>query len=569
MIRASHSLYRAASSCLFSPNAPLFRQTCGALFSSVAGGPSVAVDTGFSTEFEASSGGLVAGTLGSAVSSSTAGAPHVGSASVATGPAAVAAGSPRHSLCIARRFQVSSAPEGGAYAHITHSLVWGLWNEGNLFSLSIPELQYFLSQQQVGRPVDPHAKKSTLVRQVEELLSAEQADLAVPQEGDNAVATPGAAAAAVLVTDYDHVEDALDEADDYGDWGAEPGFEQKRKVDFMEISPSRIGERYDPIVPRSFQLFHSDISPDVHLRAVNPCRLPGYKNRQQVYAVTTIEPNEANKVRFRAGFEWCLLNIWNMNLPGELNIGAGKALYYRQVAKQNRNVLPLWALQKHLYKQHPYVWFAIATESNVAAMEAFAGKLGMQLTQDSTTSYKVAIRRMGELLDAELNAQLQCVKLNRPWDRLLVSHFIRAKAPDLRLLVRARHPIKKRVVDAYMETDILRSTRDTVQSVLSPELGDITYCCERVIRKWSMRLPSGVTLQLVETKRTPLIITRAGDEGERLEYEWVVALPQRAEKVDVAALSDSLWDYGVRLAEELEEGMEDLMAHTMSASASY
>lgn len=477
-----------------------------------------------------------------------------------------------HSLCITKRFQVSPASGDGAFAHITHSLVWGLWNEGNLFSLSIPELQHFLSQQQADRLVDPHAKKSTLVRQVEELLSAEQADLAVPQEGAadlNAQTTPGTAAAAVLVTDYDHVEDALDEADDYGDWGAEPGFEQKRKVDFMEISPSRVGERYDPIIPRSFQLFHSDISADVQLRQVNSSALPGFKNRKEVLVVSTVDPNEANKLRFRAGFEWCLLNIWNMNLPGELNIGAGKALYYRQVAKQNRNVLPLWALQKHLYKQHPYVWFAIATESNVASIEAFAGKLGMQLTQDATTSYKVAIRRMGEILDAELNAQLQCVKLNRPWDRLLVSHFIRAKAPDLRLLIRARHPIKKRVVDAYMETDILRSTRDTVQSVLSPELGDITYCCERVIRKWSMRLPSGVTLQLVETKRTPLIITRAGDEGERLEYEWIVALPQRAEKVDVAALSDSLWEYGVRLAEELEDGMEDLMAHTMSASASY
>eukprot|EP00796_Vickermania_ingenoplastis_P010586 gene10586-7354_t len=495
------------------------------------------------------------------------------SAALASPGAAATTGTGEHNiaLLLSKRFQGSSAPGGsegvGAHAHITHSLVWGLWNEGNLFSLSIPELQYFLSQQQPDKAVDPHAKKSALVRQVEELLSAEQANLAVPQEdsGTNVTANP----ATVLVTDYDHVEDALDEADDYGDWGAEPGFEQKRKVDFMEISPSRIGERYDPIIPRSFQLFHTDISADVGLHSINPCKIPGYRNKREVFTVATVDPNEANKIRFRAAFEWCLLNTWNMNMPGELNIGAGKALYYRQVAKQNRNVLPLWALQKHLYKQHPYVWFAIASESNISAMEAFAAKLGMQLTQDASTSYKVAIRRMGELIDAELNAQLQCVKLNRPWDRLLVSHYVRAKAPDLRLLVRARHPIKKRVVDAYMETDILRSTRDTVQSVLSPELGDITYCCERVMRKWSMRIPTGVTLQLVETKRTPLIITRAGDEGERLEYEWIVQLPQRAEKVNVAALSDELWEYGNRLAQEMEEGMEDLMVHTMSASASY
>lgn len=472
------------------------------------------------------------------------------------------------SLIVPRRFQASAA-DVNQHSHITHSLVWGLWNEGNLFSLSIPELQYFLSQQQNGRPIDPHAKKSTLVRQVEELLSAEQANLSVPQEDDGTTSSAGATSPSVFVSDYDHVEDALDEADDYGDWGAEPGFEQKRKVDFMEISPARAGERYDPIIPRSFQLFHSDISADVQMRGVSPSKFPGYRNKKEVFTVAPVNPNQANKLRFRAAFEWCLLNIWNMNMPGEINIGAGKALYYRQVAKQNRNVLPLWALQKHLYRQHPYVWFAIATESNVASIEEFAAKLGMKLTQEATTSYKVMIRRMGELLDAELNAQLQCVKLNRPWDRLLVTHFIRSKAPDLRLLVRARHPIKKRIVDAYMETDILRSTRDTVQSVLSPELGDIAYCCERVIRKWSMRIPSGVTLQLVETKRTPLIITRAGDEGERLEYEWIAQIPQRAERVDVAVLSDELWDYGIRLAQEMETGMEDLMAHTMSASASY
>lgn len=508
--------------------------------------------------------------FGSVVPPTTNPAASVAAATTASAPSPLA--SPHIALVLSKRFQTSPAAEGGtgedgaAHAHITHSLVWGLWNEGNLFSLSVPELQYFLRQHAGGQPVDPHAKKSTLVRQVEELLAAEQVNLAVPQEDSTDVTSNPAT---VLVTDYDHVEDALDEADDYGDWGAEPGFEQKRKVDFIEISPSRIGERYDPIIPRSFQLFHTDISADVALKHVNPSKLPGFKNRKDAFTVATVDPYEANKIRFRAAFEWCLLNTWNMSMPGELNIGAGKALYYRQVAKQNRNVLPLWALQKHLYRQHPYVWFAISSESNIAAMEAFAAKLGMKLTQDTTTSYKVAIRRMGELIDAELNAQLQCIKLNRPWDRLLVTHYVRAKAPDLRLLIRARHPIKKRVVDAYMETDILRSTRDTVQSVLSPELGDITYCCERQMRKWSMRIPTGVTLQLVETKRTPLIITRAGDEGERLEYEWIVQLPQRAEKVDVAALSDELWDYGNKLALEMEEGMEDLMIHTMSASASY
>lgn len=453
---------------------------------------------------------------------------------------------------------------GGDLSHITYTVVWGLWNEGNLFSLSTPELQFFLREHCKVPLINSAAatKKSALVRQIEEILAAEQAQqqLTVPQTDT---------AHTVVVTDYDRVEEGLDEADEYGDWGAEPGFEQRRNVDYMEITPTRMGERYDILVPRSFQLLHSDVTSDLQLTRVDPSRLPGQRAVKQAYTVSRVETDVANRQRFRRAFEWCLLNTWNMNMPGELNIGAGKALYYRQVAKQNRNVLPLWSLQRHLYGQHPYVWFAIASQSNVAAMERLAEGMGLKLIQDATTSYKVAIRRMGEPLDCELNAQLQCVKLNRPWDRLLVTHYIRSRMPDLRYVVRGRHPVKKRVADAYLETDILRSTRDSVQSVLSPELGDVTYCCERVIRKWATRTPSGVVLQLVETKRTPLIISRIGDEGERLEYEWIVPLPQKAEKVDIAVLSDEVWAYGNTLAAELEAGMEEFMAHTMTAAASY
>lgn len=449
------------------------------------------------------------------------------------------------------------------YSHITHDLVWSLWNEGNLFSLSAPELLVFLRQQtqQSGSTfvVDPHAKKSTLVRQVEELLSAEQASITVPQD----------ASGVVTVSDYDRVEETLDEADEYGDWGAEPGFEARRHVDYMEFTPMRMGERYDPIIPRSFQLLHSDISADVGLSPINPSKLPGQSRIQKAFAVSKVDVNAANQQHFRRAFEWCLANLWNTNMYGELNIGAGRVLYYRNIAKQNRNTLPMWTLQKHLYAHHPYVWFAIASASQAEVMEKLAERIGMKLVQEPTTSYKVTIKRMGELLDAELNAQLQCIKINRPWDRFLVSHYVRSQMPDLRYLVRARHPIKKRVADAYLEADILRSTRDSVQSVISPELGDVSYCCERVIRKWAMQTQVGVTLQLVETRRTPLIITKAGDEGERLEYEWIVALPQKAERIDVAALSAELWDYGNLLATELEPGMEEFMSHTMSAAASY
>jgi hypothetical protein len=467
------------------------------------------------------------------------------------------------------RSQSSAAQKD--FSHITHELVWGLWNEGNLFSLSAPELIFFLQQQQLNSStggsggstvatwtIDPQAKKSTLVRQVEELLSAEQASLTMPQE------TSG-----VVMSGYDRVEETLDEADEYGDWGAEPGFEERRHIDYMEFSPRMMGESYDPLSPRAYQLLHSDLSADVGLTAINPSKLPGQSSATKAYIVSKVDVNKANEQHFRRGLEWCVANLWNTNMSGELNIGAGRVLFYRGIAKQNRNTLPLWTLQKHLYAHHPYFWFAIASAANATAMEKLASQLGMKLVQEATTSYKTSIRRAGELLDAELNAQLQCVKLSRPWDRFLVSHYVRAQMPDLRFVVRARHPIKKRIADAYLEADILRSTRDSVQSVLSPELGEVNYCCERVIRKWAMRTQVGFTLQLVETRRTPLIITRAGDEGERLEYEWIVVLPQKAERVDIAAMSAELWRYGNLLAMELETGMEEFLSHTMTSVAAF
>ncbi|CAJ1035590.1 hypothetical protein Q4I30_007175 [Leishmania utingensis] len=464
-----------------------------------------------------------------------------------------------HSL----RWQSSAAPQKD-FSHITHDLVWGLWNEGNLFSLSAAELMYYLQQHQQRSDssmlvIDPQAKKSTLVRQVEEVLSAEQANITVPQD----------VSAAVVMTGSDRVEETLDEADEYGDWGAEPGFEERRHIDYMEFNPLRMGERYEALVPRAYQLLHSELSADIGMTAVDPSKFPGQSKNKLAYLVSKVNVDKANEQHFRRGLEWCLANLWNTNMSGELNIGAGRIIFYRTIAKQNRNTLPLWTLQRHLYAYHPYVWFAIASASNAEAMEKLAERLGMKLVQDATTSYKVNIRRAGDLLDGELNAQLQCTKVNRPWDRFLITHYVRSQMPDLRFLVRARHPIKKRIVDAYLEADILRSTRDSVQSVLSPELGEVGYCCERVIRKWAMRTQTGVTLQLVETRRTPLIITKAGDEGERLEYEWIVVLPQKAERIDIVALSEELWGYGNLLAKELEPGMEEFLSRTMTAAASY
>lgn len=453
------------------------------------------------------------------------------------------------------------------------SKIWSLWNEGNLFSLSAPQLAAYLTTHCSGVTVDPKAKKSALVRQIEEILSSEQSSTIVPQED-----TLGTAAT-IAVTDNDRGSDFFDDSDVYGDWGAEPGYEDRRDIDFMELSPSKMGHHYEALSPRAFQLLHENVTADLGLASFNPSKLPGQKKNTTAFVPINVAAADANRNRFRRGLQWCMLNLWNMNMPGEINIGAGKVLYWRDVAKHNRNVLPLWTIQQHLYNAHPYCWFAVAPNTAGNSAEAFAAKMGMSMSQDATTSYKVSIRKGLEIMDCEMNSLLRCTMLNRPWDRFLVTHYIRNAMPDLRLVVRARHGIKKRQADMYLDADILRSTRDSVQSVLSPELGDVIYCAERVIRKWSSPImetqqdgtqrPTGLNLLLVETKRTPLITTKIGDEGTRFEYELIVSLPQQSDRVDTAQLGDTLWEAGRQFAEFFEPVMGELNAITMPTSASF
>jgi hypothetical protein len=316
---------------------------------------------------------------------------------------------------------------------------------------------------------------------------------------------------------------------------------------------------------------HERSTADVAVSSFSANKLPGQqKRKEEAYTATPVAAADANKIRIRRALKWCLTNLWQMNMAGELNIGLGKALYWRSVAKHNRSVLPIWTCQSHLYTAHPYQWFAVAHESNKAAAETFAAKRGMPMTQDSTTSYKVGVTRKDkELVDICLNDQGRCMQANRMWDRFLVSHVLRDTMPDLRYVVRARHPVKKRIADQYLESDIVRIGKDVAQSVLSPDLGIVHYCAERVIRKWGTQLACGAAVELVETTRTPLIVVRPGDEGMRLEYELIVQLPQQAEGVDAHAMTDELWDYADEFVKAMEEGMQQLDAHRMPSAAAF
>jgi hypothetical protein len=461
-------------------------------------------------------------------------------------------------------------------ARIDKVSVWGLWNEGNLFSLSVPELAAFLAKEQVEAKA---LRKSALVRQVEEIMTSFSPPTTRPTEDTVASITASMATDGVSYTTGQ--ADVFDEADEYGDWGADSGFEDKRGVDFMALAPNKgasqrmrgqtKGRRAkEELGSHAFQLLHEEVSADVSLGHFNPSKLPGCAQWTDAYSPISIKPEDGNKLAFRRAFQWSANSLWNLGLDGEINIGAGKALYKRSVAKRNRSVLPLWTCQDHLNAVHPFSWFAVAHESGIPVMEKLVADLGMTPANEAPeTSYKLNVVRARDVLDVELNKDLAPILVNKPWERIYMGHYLRARLPDLRYLVRARRPLKKKIAETYLDTRIIQLSNDTAQSVLSPELGDVTYCCERVRRRWTAQLDSGVTMSMIETRRTPLIVERQGDDGERIEYELVASIPQQVEKVDLHALADDLWARGAQMAALLEESMGELQAHTMSSAAAF
>jgi hypothetical protein len=470
-----------------------------------------------------------------------------------------------------------AAAAGAAAAAPTRAQVWALWNEGNLFSLTPEQLAAFLK----ANGVDPEGqRKAALVRKTEALMAKEApASLVVEAAKVDDVSTITATQTARAASDYSATaSDLFEEADEYGDWTLGTAATGKKvDLDFIAFSASEAQREsataaaQQHLAPRAFQLLHQENTVDLGLARLAPsfASLPGCAHLTEAMTPVSVAPDDANRLRFRKGFHWAVANAWNANIDAEINIGAGKALYWRAAAKQQKPVLPLWACQQHLFDAHPYSWLAIAHEDNVGAMEQMAATLGMQPSGEAETSYKLMVRRSRDILDVDLNAHLQTVKVNRPWDRLFVSHNVRTKMPDLRFVVRGRRPMPRKVTEQYLSAPMLKISGATAQSVLDPALGDVAYAAQRVIRRWHTKLASGATLQLVETRRTPLLVTRQGDDGERLEYEFVANVPPQVERVDVHAMADELWTKGQDLAAALEGGMTELHAFTMASAAAF
>lgn len=441
--------------------------------------------------------------------------------------------------------------------------VWGLWNEGNLYSLAAPEMVAYVSANSKA-PLDEETKgkKSALVKKIDELMAAESGNLANPDAEENTSSNVEVEA---------RESDLLDEADHYGDWGVDPSYRRGNlRRNFIEVTQAGLeGEMLHVCAPRAYQLLHDSVSSDVALKKFDASKLPGCGKMKEVYTTKYVDPEEANKERFAKAFAWTVENMWNVRHVGEICIGAGKALYWRKLHKANKGSVPIWTAQEQLHQLHPYTWFAVAHETNTGPVAELVTKLGMTPTQEAETTYKCTILRKRDQLDVELNKELKVTNVNYPWDRFLMTHYIRSTMPDIRFLMRSRARLSGAITTEFEKADVLKMTADSVEPILASKKGEVVYCCERVVRKWGTKLNCGATVQLKETRRTPLIVTRTGEEGERLEYEIIANLPTKTENINLNEMSAEIWEKTKLFVATLEDGMADFGAHTMSAADAF
>ena len=434
---------------------------------------------------------------------------------------------------------------------ISMDTIWSLWNEGNLFSLSQSDLMSFLTAQKVE--VAENEKKTALVRKVEEVMSASQPSLVKQDDSavslfdsDNANASTG---------------DLFEEADVYGDWGLDPSFEDKKKFDYIERSvDAQVVESQGALDVRATQLLLETQTADIDWMPLRISGLPGSTESMEAFTLGKADISTANKQRFIRSCSWAINNMWNMGHEGNINVTFGRTLIKNlsQAVIFKKTVIPLWSVQKAMTEPKCVRFVALAHENNTEAVGHFLKQNGFAVEKEAATSYLVMIRRPRDPVVLELNAELQPTDVLRAWDRHLVTQYIRHKMPDVRFMIRGRAPLKKRIASPYFEAEVLKFKNDTVESVLAPELGDIQYVAERVIASWNkVDEASGLDIQMIQTKRTPVLTTNNCNQGERLEYELLAKIPSK-EKADVKKIATLMYELSVQFAHLLEPGMEEL-----------
>lgn len=457
-------------------------------------------------------------------------------------------------------------PAAAAQQDVSIETVWALWNEGNLFSLGAPALSQFLSNNNVT--VNPHWKKAALVRQVEDVLRAREAERKQQQ-------SPAAAAAPGALQPKDAAA-AGGGSDVYGRWEGQTGGASGpiggptgRSEMLLDLSASGFysgqgaADATAAAVPKAFQLFPGDATPDLVLSRVNTTSFPGFAANTECFTFTGADAALSTRSRYSKTTQWSILNARHMGLSAEIVADLGKLVLRADVVKKNRHVVSVFALQQRVQQAQTTssVWVsATSTRASAALEQVLVGKNGFVAPTAKELSFEARIRRKNDVVTAELDGKGATKAVYTQFTNIQTAYWMApAVGQDVRFLVRSRKALAgggvgpAAVTDAeageYMKAQIIDVASDEAKSLLKPSLGEVVYASENETRTFVKTLDA-CTIKVIETTRQPLIISREEEDGLRTELSLVVSVPMQAaaEKFDLPRVTEAVYDLAVELA---------------------
>eukprot|EP00796_Vickermania_ingenoplastis_P010217 gene10217-7161_t len=403
-----------------------------------------------------------------------------------------------HALLGARRCQSGPTIKQSAEP-VKFEQVWQLWNEGNLFSLSVREMADFL--QRAGVSVDPGERKAGMVRRLEEYLHQ--------HDGKKAGGAGGKAGAGTGGDDYGRLNGA----------SAAP-------ETLLDLSQSGFYEGAANMAPKAFQLLVEGSVLDAVVSRLNTTSFPGFPANTECYTLTNSPADVSLRSRFSKVLQWCALNMHNLQMDGELHISLGKLLLEPSTVVGGERVVSAYTLQQRLQLHQSYNWVSALPPSAVPVAESFLEAEGFTaVTPSADVTYEGFVKRAADRLHVELDNKGQLTGLHAEWVHLQTAHQTHREGPDVRLLLRSRPPANKKDMDTFQGLKIVELTDDDVSDALPPEHGQLVYLSENVTKRFERVTERGVVIAVTQIHRQPLIVLHDDEEDPRVEFHITVQVP--------------------------------------------
>lgn len=412
-------------------------------------------------------------------------------------------------LCSAHRFQSTTSTgagpsiQGGAASPIQLEQVWQLWNEGNLFSLSVKEMTDFLYS--VGVTVDSGERKANVVRRLEEYLH--QHDHKKGSTGNDASSANS---------------NASSSGNAYGNYnqgGAAP-------ETLLDLSQSGFYEGAANMAPKAFQLLVEGSVLDGVVSRLNTTSFPGFPANTECYTLVHSTSDVGLRSRFSKVLQWCALNMHNLQMNGELYLSLGKLLLEPSTAVGGEKIVSAYTLQQRLQLHQSYRWLSAVPLPAVSVAESFLEGEGFTLVNKSPgVAYEGIVKRAADRVRVELDDKGAVTTLYTPWVNLQTVHHTHKEGPDVRILLRSRPPTSKKDLNTYVGVKVVDLSEDDVSDVLPPEHGQLIYLSENITRRFERVTEKGIVITVTHVHRQPLIVLHDEEEDPRQEFHVSVQIP--------------------------------------------